>query len=83
MTVLHAAPRVPKDLEPMILDWMSAGRPSQAGIEWSRELWIADFPEHREMLASLPCPLNRQEVRITCAWALLVTRRALKELCSP
>ena len=43
--------------------WRAAGSPSQLGIDWSRQHWIATFPSHAATLAALPDRLDRAAVR--------------------
>ncbi len=43
--------------------WRAAGSPSQLGIDWSRQHWMATFPSHAATFAALPDRLDRAAVR--------------------
>lgn len=53
---------VPRPVCELVRSWSDRGRPAQPGIEWDRKQWIDAFPEHRDLLESLPDALDRLSV---------------------
>ena len=50
---------VPRALEELVGRWRAAERPTQPGIDWPRQRWIATFPQHAQPLRALPDRLDR------------------------
>jgi hypothetical protein len=53
---------VPDRLRSELERWILDGRKPQAGIPWPRDRWIAAFPAHEKLWASLPDRLARADV---------------------
>jgi hypothetical protein len=57
---------VPSAVGRLVAEWRAAGSPSQGGIEWPRQRWMAQFPGQVPVLAVLPDRLSRPLVRQAC-----------------
>lgn len=57
---------VPSAVGRLVDEWRAAGSPSQGGIDWPRQRWMAQFPAHVPVLAALPDRLSRPLVRQAC-----------------
>jgi hypothetical protein len=53
---------IPNRLREVFQRWDADGRPSQAGIVWSRRTWQSTLPEQQEIFAGLPDRLDRTTV---------------------
>ncbi len=62
---------VPPALCDLVGLWHANGSPSQPGIDFRRQAWIVDFPEHRDMLRALPDLLDRESLQRTCSEAVV------------
>lgn len=60
---------VPGSIRQIVETWRAAGAPSQDGIEWPRERWVAAFPAHAATFTALPDHLDRTAVRHACVHA--------------
>jgi hypothetical protein len=60
---------VPGAVHQVVDAWRAAGSPSQQGIEWPRQRWIAAFSSHAATFAALPDRLDRPAVCRVCVHA--------------
>jgi hypothetical protein len=64
-----AMTEVPEAVVEVVRSWQARGRPQQPAIGWPRARWLAQFPDNRDLLGSLPDQLDRATVRAACAQA--------------
>ena len=57
---------VPGSIWQIVGAWRASGSPSQEGIDWPREHWVAAFPSHAATFTALPDCLDRTAVRRAC-----------------
>lgn len=59
----NSASQVPRAVEEAVSEWRRRGQPAQSPTSYPREAWADRFPEHRELITSLPERLDRAAVR--------------------
>jgi len=59
----NSADRRPERAALAVAGWRKLGCPTQNPIVWPQNGWIEDFPEFDDLLAALPNPLGREDVR--------------------
>lgn len=57
------ASAIPVAVEEVVAEWRRRGMPRQSPTTYRRDAWAETFPEHRELIMSLPLELNRPAVR--------------------
>lgn len=58
-----SASAIPAAVEGSVAEWRRRGMPRQSPTTCRREAWAETFPEHRELIMSLPLELDRPAVR--------------------
>lgn len=62
-----AAAGPPEPVAATLAAWEAAGRPRAGPVAWPRERWIESFPEHEDVLQSLPDHLSADTARAAMA----------------
>jgi len=57
---------LPESLRRAIDEWGQHGRSAQPAMQWHREKWIAEFPQHEALFRSLPEGLDRDVIKSRC-----------------
>lgn len=56
----------PAPIQEVVRSWRSAGSVAQPPMEWPRERWFRQFPNHAQALRSLPDGIDRSILRQAC-----------------